>query len=217
LHLNNNNVVIVFLRAPERGRVKTRLAQEIGDDRALALYKAFVQTTLLAVEQSGMDHKLCFFPADQRALVENWLGPDHAFMPQKGNDLGQRMGNAMAAVFDQGASKAILVGTDIPDIKDRHLLEAMDLLDHNQVVIGPSFDGGYWLIGFQRDRFCPDLFFQVDWGTDTVFSTTLEHCKAANLSVGLLPTLQDTDCLEDLQAFPKNTLLSGAALKKVCL
>jgi hypothetical protein len=212
LHLNNKNVVIVFLRAPEKGRVKTRLALDVGDDLALALYKTFVQTTLLAVEQSGMDHNICFFPADRRMLVENWLGPDHAFMPQKGNDLGRRMGNAMAAVFDQGASKAILVGTDIPEIKDHLLLEAMDLLDQNQVVIGPSFDGGYWLIGFQRDQFCPDLFFEIDWGTDTVFSATLEHCKAAKLSVGLLPTLQDIDCLEDLQAFQKNTRLSGASL-----
>jgi len=205
MSLKHKSVVIVFLRAPVKGRVKTRLAREVGDEQALSLYRAFVQTTLLAVEQSGMDHRICFFPADRKALVEDWLGTDHGYMPQLGDDLGQRMGNALAAVFDQGAQKAILVGTDIPDLRACHLLKAINLLDQHQVVVGPSFDGGYWLIGFQRDRFCPDLFFQIDWGTDTVFSTTLERCTAANLSTGLLPALQDIDSMEDLQAFQKKS------------
>lgn len=205
MSLKNKSIVIVFLRAPEKGRVKTRLAREVGDEQALALYKTFAQTTLLAVERSGMDHRICFFPAEKQTLVEDWLGPDHVYMPQMGNDLGQRMGNALAAVFDQGAQKAIIVGTDIPDINARHLLEAMDLLDQKQVVIGPSLDGGYWLIGFQQDGFCPDLFYPIDWGTETVFSTTLEKCKAANLSPGLLPALQDIDSLEDLQDFQKGS------------
>jgi rSAM/selenodomain-associated transferase 1 len=212
--MKNKSVVIVFLRAPEKGRVKTRLARQVGKKKALALYKAFVQTTLLAVERSGMDHRICFFPADRQALVEDWLGPDHAYMPQLGNDLGQRMGNALAAVFDQRAPKAILVGTDIPDINAHHLLDAMDLLNQKQVVLGPSLDGGYWLIGFQREGFCPDLFLQVDWGTQTVFSSTLEKCKATKLSLGLLPTLQDIDTLEDLQMFQKNNLLTGSLLGK---
>ncbi len=214
MSLKNKSVIIVFLRAPEKGRVKTRLAREVGENKALDLYKAFVQTTLLAVERSGMDHRICFFPIDKQALVEDWLGPDHAYMPQRGNDLGQRMCNALSAVFDQGATKAILVGTDIPDINARHLLEAMDLLNQKQVVIGPSLDGGYWLIGFQRGGFCPDLFLQVDWGTQTVFSSTLEKCKTAKLSLGLLPALQDIDTLEDLQTFQKNNLLTGSILGK---
>jgi hypothetical protein len=213
--MKHKSVVIVFLRAPEKGRVKTRLAREVGEKKALALYKAFVQTTLLAVERSGLDHRICFFPIDKQALVEDWLGPDHAYMPQRGNNLGQRMGNALAAVFNQGVPKAILVGTDIPDINAHHLLEAMGLLDQKQVVIGPSLDGGYWLIGFQQEGFCPDLFYQVDWGTQTVFSTTLEKCKAAKLSLGLLPALQDIDTLEDLQTFPKNNLLTGSILGKL--
>lgn len=215
MSLKNKSVLIVFLRAPEKGRVKTRLAREVGEKRALALYKVFVQQTLLAVKRSGMDHRICFFPADKQALVKDWLGPDHGYMPQVGNDLGQRMGNALSAAFDQGAQKAVLVGTDIPDINARHLLAAMDLLDQKRVVIGPSLDGGYWLIGFQREGFCPDLFFQVDWGTETVFSTTLEKCKAANLSPGLLPALQDIDSLEDLRAFQKNNRLSGSILEKL--
>jgi len=195
------NVVLVFLRAPEKGRVKTRLAREIGDEKTLALYKKLVQKTLTAVEKSGMDYQICFFPADKKALVQDWLGADHAYMPQQGKDLGQRMGNALSRAFDQGAQKAVLVGTDIPDISAHQFLLAQNLLGQNDVVIGPSMDGGYWLIGFRRDRFNPGLFRQVDWGTDSVFSTTIEKCKLAGLSTGFLPTLQDIDTLEDIQSY----------------
>ncbi len=202
-HLKDNHVVLVFLRAPEPGRVKTRLAREIGAEKALALYKGFVQRILQAVALSGLDHRICFFPGDKASLVHNWLGPDHVYMPQKGADLGRRMGHALARVFDQGAHKAVVVGSDIPGLTPGHLTMAFDRLSHKDVVIGPSLDGGYWLIGFQRDRFCPDLFEGVEWGTPTVFSTTLELCHTHGLSPGILPLLQDIDTLQDLLAFQK--------------
>ena len=197
-------IVLVFLRAPEKGRVKTRLARKIGDIKALNLYKKFVQRTLVAVETSGLDHQICFFPAGKRVLVENFLGMNHIFLPQKGHDLGVRMANALSSAFEKGATKAILVGTDVPGIGAHHLLEALNILNVKDVVIGPSLDGGYWLIGFHRERFCPDLFCQVDWGSDTVFSTTIEKCRAAGLSPGILPALQDIDTLEDLLCFQEN-------------
>ncbi len=201
MSLKNKRVVLVFLRAPEKGRVKTRLAREIGDEKTLALYKKLVQKTLAAVEKSGMDYRICFFPADKKAMVQDWLGPDHLYMPQQGDDLGQRMGNALSRVFGRGAQKALLVGTDIPDISANKFLLAQNLLRQNDAVIGPSFDGGYWLIGFRRDGFDPGLFRQVEWGTDSVFSSTIEKCKLAGLSTGILPTLRDIDTLEDLQSF----------------
>jgi len=204
LNLKNKETVLVFLRAPEKGRVKTRLAAKLGETKALNLYKKFVHRTLVAVETSGLNHTICFFPAGKRVLVENWLGMNHIFLPQKGLDLGQRMGNALSAAFDQGATKAILVGTDVPGIGAHHLLEALNILNVKDVVIGPSLDGGYWLIGFQRGRFCPDLFCKVDWGSDTVFSATMEKCRVAGLAPGILPALQDIDTLEDLVCFQEN-------------
>ena len=197
-------IVLVFLRAPEKGRVKTRLARKIGETKALTLYKKFVQRTLLAVETSGLDHRICFSPTGKRVLVENFLGVNHIFLPQKGHDLGGRMANALSLAFDQGAGKAILVGTDVPGICAHHLLEALNVLNVKDVVIGPSLDGGYWLIGFQRQQFCPELFCQVDWGSDTVFSTTIEKCRASGLTPGILPALQVIDTLEDLQSFQEN-------------
>ncbi len=204
LDQKNKETILVFLRAPEKGRVKTRLARDIGEEKALFLYKTFAQKTLSTVEKSGMDHRICFFPEDKQGIVEDWLGLDHTYMPQQGDDLGRRMCNGLSRVFDQGIQKAILVGTDVPDISARHLLAAFDLLSQSKVVIGPSLDGGYWLIGFQRDGFCPDIFRQIEWGTDSVFSATIEKCKVAGLSPGILPVLQDIDTLEDLQLFQEN-------------
>ncbi len=204
LDQKNSETILVFLRAPEKGRVKTRLARDIGDEKALALYKNFVRKALLAVEKSGVDHRICFFPAKGQAMVEEWLGQNHTYMHQAGEDLGGRMDNALSRVFSQGVQKAILIGTDIPDISAHHLLSALDLLSKKDVVIGPSLDGGYWLIGFQRDGYCSELFRQIDWGTEGVFSATIEKCKAAGLSTGILPVLRDIDTLEDLKVFQEN-------------
>jgi len=204
LDLKNKETLLIFLRAPEKGRVKTRLASKIGEEKALALYKGFVQKALSAVETSGRDHCICFFPENRQALVEDWLGPDHAYMPQAGDDLGQRMGNALSRVFDAGACKAVLVGTDVPDIRAHHLLTALDILDQKDVVIGPSVDGGYWLIGFRREGFCRELFCQMAWGTKNVFSATMDKARILGMSAGILPTLQDIDTLEDLIVFCQN-------------
>jgi len=204
LNLKNKEMILIFLRAPEKGRIKTRLARKIGEEKALDLYKGFVQKTLSAVETSGRDHCICFFPANRQALVEDWLGPGHTYLPQAGDDLGQRMGNALSRVFDAGACKAVLVGTDVPDIRARHLVAALDLLDQKDVVIGPSLDGGYWLIGFHRDGFSRELFCQMAWGTKGVFSATIDKANTLGMSTGILPTLRDIDTIEDLIEFCQN-------------
>ncbi len=201
-------MVIIFLRVPEKGRVKTRLAGDIGEAEALTLYKDFVGVTLGAVKDSGMDYRICFYPEDKISLLSNWLGKDHLYMPQTGEDLGQRMENALSTVFDQGAEKAVLVGTDIPDIMAGHFLRAFELLNTRDVVLEPSLDGGYWLIGFRKEGFYSDLFHQMSWGRDTVFKETSDKCRSAGLSLGILPALQDIDTLADLLEFQKKNIPS---------
>ena len=207
MNFKNRQTILVFLRAPEKGRVKTRLARDIGEEKALALYREFVGFTLTAVKSSGMDSRICFYPENKIGLLTDWLGKDHYYMPQTGDDLGQRMENALSRVFDQGAEKAVLVGTDIPDIRASHFVTAFDLLSHRDVVLGPSLDGGYWLIGFRKEGFYPGLFHQMSWGTDCVFKTTRDKCRSAGLSLGLLPALQDIDTLADLHGFQKKNPL----------
>jgi len=199
----NEQVIIIFLRAPEKGRVKTRLARGVGETLALDLYKKFAEKTLVQAAAAGMELLICFCPADQLLLVKDWLGKDLHYAPQKGDDLGPRMANALSQVFEQGAKKALLVGCDIPDIKRAHFLQAFKLLDQADGVLGPSRDGGYWLIGFNRDSFFPGVFQRVDWGTSTVLATTCDRCRTAGLIMELLPVLRDLDTLADLEAFYK--------------
>jgi rSAM/selenodomain-associated transferase 1 len=177
-----NNTLIVFLRAPEPGRVKTRLAGDVGEKKALALYKTFAAATLAAADQwcdaslSG-EILLSYYPEDKLDLMQAWLGRDRIYLPQSGADLGRRMTNAMASAFDRGAERVVLVGTDVPLIRNGHLEQAFECLSRKDVVLGPSLDGGYWLIGMNRQRFTPGIFDNIDWGTSSVFSETLVRCR----------------------------------------
>ncbi len=203
---NNNHTLIIFLRAPESGRVKTRLARDVGDEKALALYKTFAEATLAAADkwcESSLSREilLSYYPENKLDLIQSWLGRDRAYLAQSGFDLGQRMANAMTSAFDKGAKRVVLVGTDIPRIRAGHLEQAFELLGKKDVVLGPSLDGGYWLIGANHETFTPAIFENVDWGTSSVFSATTERCGRHNLIWSELEPLQDVDTLADLKFF----------------
>ncbi len=195
----NKEILLVFLRAPEKGRVKTRLARDIGDAKALALYKTLVDFTLTAALAGFRETWICYFPGDKKDLVTDWLGGEYTFLPQSGRDLGRRMANAMAAAFDQGADRVVLVGTDIPQIRAAHIDQAFGALEKKDVVLGPSEDGGYWLVGCRPAGFLPAIFQAKDWGSDSVFSSTVEDCCLAGLTWEKLAVLRDVDTIEDLE------------------
>ncbi|WDP90252.1 MAG: TIGR04282 family arsenosugar biosynthesis glycosyltransferase [Desulfobacter sp.] len=196
---------MIFLRAPEAGQVKTRLARDVGEDRALALYKDFVRAVLFAAnewarEEGKREIWICFCPAEKKALVRDWLGDGYTYLAQFGRDLGERMAAALDRAFDFGAQKAVILGSDVPQVCASHIEDAFAALDENEVVLGPSLDGGYWLIGARPERFSPEIFAGVDWGTPAVFSRTLELCRKNNLSHGEVASLQDVDTLADFQS-----------------
>ncbi|MCG8615138.1 MAG: TIGR04282 family arsenosugar biosynthesis glycosyltransferase [Desulfobacterales bacterium] len=200
------DILIIFLRAPEPGRVKTRLARDVGDQRALSLYKQFAAAVLAAADawqagdpSSPKGIRLFYYPENKIQLMHAWLGHDRIYLPQTGEDLGGRMANAMATSFGAGADRCVLVGTDIPEIKAHHLDRAFNRLDAADVVLGPSLDGGYWLIGASRHSFSPLMFEHIDWGTETVFSATTDRCREIGLSWEALSPLRDVDTLDDLK------------------
>ena len=199
MNKTTENQIILFVRAPEKGKVKTRLARDLGEARALELYIQFAESVLGAAKKSGAGIRISFCPADRQAMVESWLGKDLSYFAQEGEDLGERMAHGLARAFDAGAQKAVLVGSDIPGIHSAHFIEAFDLLDTNDMVIGPSLDGGYWLIGFTRQGFTPEVFRGIQWSTATVFSDTLELARKAGLSWGRLEALNDIDTAQDLE------------------
>jgi hypothetical protein len=195
----DNPVILLFVKAPLRGQVKSRLAAVLGQDAALELYRNFVLDILASIEKSGVPCIICHHPPDSGEIVKNWLGGRHRFLPQEGRDIGERMERAFRRAFSEGASRAVLVGSDIPDLTPKLLNDALALLSENGAVIGPATDGGYYLIGFRSETFLPDIFRGVAWSTDTVFSRTMQIFERAHHKVSLLPPWRDVDAIDDLK------------------
>ena len=155
--------ILFFLKEPRPGAVKTRLAREVGDQAAADLYRAMAEDTLEVLRSHPVPVPIpvtiCFAPAEARQAVMSWLGPDLDYAAQEGTGLGARMFAALKQAFDQGAQRAVLVGSDLPDLPGGHVALALEwLAAHPAPVFGPAVDGGYYLAGFtpQSHRF--DIF-----------------------------------------------------------
>ncbi len=196
----DTSTVIVFIKAPVRGQVKSRLAASLGDERTLELYKLFVADIIETAKAAGFPLTICVYPPDAVTAVTSWLGTDSRVHPQQGEDLGERMENAFARTFAAGIERAVLVGSDILDISPQLLREALASLDANDFVIGPAVDGGYYLVGFRRRTFLPRLFHNIPWGTGTVFDETMAVVREAGLTVHLLRPWHDIDTIDDLKS-----------------
>ncbi len=131
--------------------------------------------------------------------MRKWLIENEYFYPQQGSDLGERMLNAFKHVFEKGCKRAVLIGSDCPDISRDIITQSFDMLKAKHIVIGPAYDGGYYLIGVREP--IPELFSNIEWGTEKAVSQTIDKINAAGLSLGLLPMLRDIDRVEDLQYY----------------
>lgn len=199
----DKSVILLFIKAPVMGQVKSRLAAVIGKKAALELYKSFILDIVDTIKKTGHPFKICFYPPDAGAAVTSWLGRRWQFMPQQGNDLGQRMENAFTRCFSEGFERAVLIGSDLPDLTPSVLHEAITSLAENDVVIGPASDGGYYLIGFNKRTFMPRLFHGIPWSTETVFQETMAILRDSALTVHRAPQWNDVDTAEDLKALLK--------------
>ena len=192
------NCILFFVKYPEKGRVKKRLSKSIGEGVAAELYRNFVLDSLSALEKCGVQFVVSFHPPDAQKKIIEWLGKDYSYMPQQGDDLGQRMRNGFINMFDKNCQRVIIIGSDSPDLPGEFIDEAFSSLKTHDVVIGPSFDGGYYLIGFRHDTFFPETFDGICWSTDTVFSETSTIVKKAGLTLHVLPGWNDIDTRNDL-------------------
>lgn len=205
------DAVLVFLRAPEPGKVKTRLAKRIGDLPALQLYKRFVTETLGTVAALGLPVRVCFYPAGEKPAVSQWLGETYPYWPQVDGHLGRKMASAFERAFSEGLERVLLVGTDLPDLPDTVFREAFRAFDRYPAVIGPSEDGGYYLIGFRAEGYLPAVFEALPWGSGEVLAKTMAIFRNHEKPVHLLPTWRDIDVYEDLIAFLQRNPDSGLA------
>jgi uncharacterized protein len=202
--ISHRGCILVFVRAPEMGKVKTRLANVIGHDAALSLYKSFVSDELDMLRDLFFDVIICYHPHTAQQTMENWLNDEFYFMAQSGDDLGQRMENAFEGVFSEGYQQALLIGSDLPGLPSSIILDAFDHLTRQDAVIGPCEDGGYYLIGFRRNTYSGEAFMQIPWGTEQVFDQTLLRFHKKNLTFHRLSIWRDIDDYEDLVVLKKS-------------
>jgi len=199
--------MLVFVRAPATGKVKTRLAKGLDPRTVRDLYQCFVIDVLAMLTSGGFHTFICYHPPEAEPQMVAWLGDTYQYLPQKGADLGARMANAFEVTFQRGCRQALLIGTDFPDLPRNVVCQAFDGLQQNGSVIGPTYDGGYYLIGFERTQFLPAVFKAMPWGTKKVFDDTLRVLGDHNQHPLILPRWRDIDEYEDLLAF-SNTLPS---------
>ncbi len=196
-----STALIVFAKAPIPGEVKTRLCPPLDPDEAASLHGTLV---LDAVERAKGLAGASLYVAGAPDLahpffkvLEGRYGAK--LLPQRGPDLGARMKWAMQDAFEQGAEDVLLTGTDLPTLPRARLMESLTLIKKHDVVLGPTTDGGYYLIGLRK--MVPALFEGIAWSTASVFVDTKKKIEDAGLSLGLLPECRDLDTLEDLKAF----------------
>jgi rSAM/selenodomain-associated transferase 1 len=197
--------LLVFARLPELGRVKTRLAESIGAERALAVYSAMLRDVLHAIGESRdeTEVEIAWAPSERAngEVLREAFGP-HTLVMQTGSNLGDRLSMAFSErFFFHRTQKVIAIGVDEPRISRELVDHAFGLLDSCEWVIGPAIDGGYYLIGCRAAVFNPMVFSDMPWGTSSVMSQTLERIREWGLTTALLPARYDIDVIEDLQRF----------------
>ncbi len=201
--INENSKLGIGLmaRAPVVGRVKTRLAADIGAEKATAVYRDLLSNIsgkIISDTQQlcGKSVNFCWFADPQEAIptLREQYGGFAEFFPQSAGDLGERMKRALEVLL-QRYDFAALIGADIPDISASHIGATLTALKENDVVLGPTFDGGYYLIGVRQVY--GELFDDIPWSAANTLAETIAACKSANLRYHLLPTLSDLDVVED--------------------
>lgn len=189
--------VILFARHPEAGRVKTRLAKDLGDENALRIYQALLAHTLETVRNSGYRNVLMVEPPDRTAEAGIWAPGMDLYLPQSGGDLGARMSDAVKSAFARGAERVLLLGCDCPQISKESLISSFKALEACDVVLGPCLDGGYYLLGLKEER--EALFRSIPWSTGAVLEATLNILKKQTLSYILHEKFSDVDTQEDFE------------------
>nr|MBF0222778.1 TIGR04282 family arsenosugar biosynthesis glycosyltransferase [Desulfobulbaceae bacterium] len=198
--------LLIFTRYPEPGKTKTRLVPALGDDGAAQLHRQMAERTVSMAASFAKAHDCAltiYYQGGRVSSMKNWLG-DHAYQEQYPGDLGQRLVQGFKTSFLAKNSSVIAVGTDCPGLGNDLLVKAFAALPKADVVLGPAFDGGYYLIGLSRLH--AELFTDIDWGTGSVLSQTLQKADQNNLTSTILEPLHDIDRPEDIKHLSYHSL-----------
>ena len=181
--------LIIFLRFPELGKVKTRIAETAGDETAFKVYQELSDITLHLAASLFIPTYLFY----ENRLPDELIPSFHYQKQIEGN-----LGEKIVAAFDyvlQRHQKAVIIGSDCPEISPTDIMHAIELLDQNDIVIGPTEDGGYYLLGCKEK--VPALFDSIEWSTSIVFQQTIKKIEEQGFTYSLMRTLSDIDTEED--------------------
>ena len=202
---NSERALMIFVKNPVQGKVKTRLARTVGKKKALAIYNDLLEYTRNSTRDTDC-HKVVFYSD----FVDNndiWNQTVFNKKVQFGRDLGERMKNAFKTMFGHGFQKVVIIGSDCPEISPALIDNAFGMLDYTDVVIGPATDGGYYLLGLKQMH--DALFEKKSWSTSLILSETIGELNARSIPFLLLPELSDVDEEKDLLDNDKPRLIKN--------
>ncbi len=189
--------LLYFVKYPEPGMVKTRLAKSIGPIKAAQLYRRLAETNYQVIlEEKILDRIIVYDPPEKEKDIKKWLAGARTYLPQEGQGLGERLAAAFGWAFAQGYERVMALGSDLLGLPYQNLFDGIASLQKTNVVIGPATDGGYYLIGM--DQFYAGLFQDIPWSTPQVFAETLRRIKSQGLSFYQLGSLDDLDDISSL-------------------
>jgi len=195
------NALILFLKYPEKGAVKTRLANELGDEFTLELYKRFIADMLETCETINEDIYIACSYGENNRGGDFLREKGYSLLSQRGPDIGIRMYNAFCDVRLHGYRRIALIGSDMPDLPPTYIDSGFYKLEECDIVLGPSLDGGFYMIALRRDGIDYSIFNNVPWSTSLALDRTVENARKKGMICYLLPSWSDIDEVDDLRRF----------------
>lgn len=185
--------LIIFAKEPEAGRVKTRLQGYLSKEMCVKLYKAFLMDTLELARVIKCPNKILAYASSGPGpgYLKRIASQETIFYKQRGKNLGERMDNAFKFAKRMNCDKAVIIGSDSPNLPAKYIKDAYLRLDENDIILGPSYDGGYYLVGLKEP--CPGIFKGVEWSSKTVLEKTVKNAGNIGKKVSLLREWYDVD------------------------
>lgn len=213
--LGMKNALICFLKYPEPGHVKTRLAKDLGEYSAANIYRAMAERVITEVYPLENSYDLLLYadPTHSIETFKSWIGESWSFREQQGSDLGQRLNAAVNWAFEAEYQRVAVIGSDCVGMDQAFIEEMFSDLANNDFIIGPSTDGGYYLLGLSQPSSW--LFEGIEWSTNSVLETTIDKIEMRDFTVKQLQEKIDVDTLEDLLAFKESLPLEHYLVHKI--
>ena len=195
--VGDKETLIVFVKAPLPGDVKTRLIPALSPAEAAELYQCFVKDIIRSMRRLKDVHMELAYQPHAKAPDPSWTGCAVPFFRQDGQSLGERLHRALSSAFIGKAKRVVIIGSDSPTLPLDYVRQAFHMLRKCDVVLGPASDGGYYLVGMSR--LCLGFFEHVSWSTEQVFEQSIANAQKYGYSLRALPTYFDVDTIEDLE------------------